>query len=225
MFKILGADGKEYGPVTVDQIKKWISEGRANRETMAQQAGDSAWKPLGQFTGFADVLGGPPPVASATLAVATPGPAVPAAPASVAAPRTGPDPRARAQQMVAAPAICLMVTAGLGLVFGLVGLIINLSLMGRSQFMPGIDPEIARLIQMVSYGPVGITIKVIGLAISALILFGAIGMQKLTGHGLALTAAIVAMIPCFSPCCVLGLPFGIWALVVLNRPEVKSQFK
>ena len=118
-----------------------------------------------------------------------------------------------------------MVTAGLGLVFGLVGLIINLSLMGRSQFMPGIDPEIARLIQMVSYGPVGITIKVIGLAISALILFGAIGMQKLTGHGLALTAAIVAMIPCFSPCCVLGLPFGIWALVVLNRPEVKSQFK
>ena len=74
MFKILGADGKEYGPVTVDQIKKWISEGRANRETMAQQAGDSAWKPLGQFTGFADVLGGPPPVASATLAVATPVP-------------------------------------------------------------------------------------------------------------------------------------------------------
>jgi hypothetical protein len=49
-------------------------------------------------------------------------------------------------------------------------------------------------------------------------------MQQLTSHGLAMAAAIIAMIPCFSPCCVLGLPFGIWALVVLSKPEVKSQF-
>jgi hypothetical protein len=49
-------------------------------------------------------------------------------------------------------------------------------------------------------------------------------MQKLSNHGLAMAAAIVAMIPCFSPCCLLGLPFGIWALVMLNKPEVRSQF-
>jgi hypothetical protein len=222
MFKILGADGKEYGPVTVDQIKKWISEGRANRETMAQKTSDSNWKPLGQFADFADVLGGPPAVAGATPAVATPGPAVPAAAVSVAAPRTGPDPRARAQQMVSGPAIGLMVTAGLGIAFGLFGLIMSFA--GSMPSMPGMDPDFARIIHMMSYGPVAVVIRLFSLAISTLILFGALQMQKLASHGLAVTAAIVAMIPCFSPCCVLGLPFGIWALVVLSRPEVKSQF-
>ena len=49
-------------------------------------------------------------------------------------------------------------------------------------------------------------------------------MQKLQNYQFALTASIVAMVPCISPCCVFGLPFGIWALVVLNKPEVKSQF-
>ena len=36
-------------------------------------------------------------------------------------------------------------------------------------------------------------------------------------------AAIIAMIPCHG-CCILGLPFGIWALVVLSAPEVKAAF-
>ena len=223
MFKILGADGKEYGPVSNDQIKKWISEGRANRETMAQQVGDSSWKPLGQYADLADAFGSPP-VASATPPAEPPSAATPAAAVSVIAPRTSADPRARAMQMVSAPAIGLMVTAGLGIAGGLVGLIINLSLMGRMQSMPGVDPELARIIQMVSYGPIGIATKLIGMAVGALILFGAIRMQKLTSHGLAMTAAIVAIVPCFSPCCLLGIPFGIWALVVLSRPEVRSQF-
>ena len=79
MFKILGADGREYGPVAIDQIKKWIAEGRANRETMAQQTGDSNWKPLGQFAEFADVLGvAPPPMGG----IPPPATAVPSAPAA-----------------------------------------------------------------------------------------------------------------------------------------------
>jgi hypothetical protein len=50
-------------------------------------------------------------------------------------------------------------------------------------------------------------------------------MKNLQSYGLAMTASIVAMIPCISPCCILGLPFGIWALVILNRPEVKAAFR
>lgn len=38
-------------------------------------------------------------------------------------------------------------------------------------------------------------------------------------------AAILAMIPCVSPCCLLGLPLGIWALIVLLKPEVKAAFQ
>jgi hypothetical protein len=33
------------------------------------------------------------------------------------------------------------------------------------------------------------------------------------------------MIPYISPCCCLGLPIGIWALVVLNNEQVKSSFR
>jgi hypothetical protein len=40
-----------------------------------------------------------------------------------------------------------------------------------------------------------------------------------------MAASIIAIIPCFGPCCCLGIPVGIWALVVINKPEVKSAFR
>jgi hypothetical protein len=117
-----------------------------------------------------------------------------------------------------------MVTAGLGLVFGLIGLMSSLFFPGHMPSMPGLDPDLIRVFEKLAYGPIAIGTKAIGLAISALILVGAMRMQKLTNHGMAMAAAIIAMIPCLSPCCLLGIPFGIWALVVLSRPDVKSQF-
>ena len=50
-------------------------------------------------------------------------------------------------------------------------------------------------------------------------------MKKLVNYRLAMVVSILALAPCISPCCLLGLPFGIWALVVLNKPEVKSAFQ
>jgi hypothetical protein len=38
-----------------------------------------------------------------------------------------------------------------------------------------------------------------------------------------MTACILAMIPC-SACCLLGIPLGIWGLVVINNPEVRGAF-
>ena len=40
-----------------------------------------------------------------------------------------------------------------------------------------------------------------------------------------MTATILAMIPCISPCCLLGLPVGIWSLVVLLDENVKASFR
>ncbi len=222
MFKILGADGREYGPVAVDQVKKWIAEGRANRETMVQQAGDMNWKPLGQFAEFSDVLGPVPPPVSGTPPPATAAPVSPAAP--VGSSPVGADARARARQCIAGPAIALMVMAGLGIAGSLFGLAMTLARRGAMPEMPGMDPGIARIVRMLASGPFAIASNFIGIAIGALILFGALQMQKLTNRGFAVAVAIIAMIPCLSPCCVLGLPFGIWALVVLSKPEVKSQF-
>ncbi len=67
MFKIIGGDGKQYGPVTVDQVREWITSGRANSQTMAQREGDADWKPLAQFPEFVEAfsagakLPSPPP--------------------------------------------------------------------------------------------------------------------------------------------------------------------
>jgi hypothetical protein len=44
-------------------------------------------------------------------------------------------------------------------------------------------------------------------------------MLRLRGYVWAAAAAIVAMVP-WSPAWLLGLPFGIWACIVLGRPEV-----
>jgi hypothetical protein len=85
------------------------------------------------------------------------------------------------------------------------------------------DPQMQKLIGTLG-GSLGIVQNIIGGIVGVIVLLGAAKMQKLQSYQFALTASIVAMVPCISPCCVFGLPFGIWALVVLNKPEVKSQF-
>ena len=61
--------------------------------------------------------------------------------------------------------------------------------------------------------------------INVAIALGAISMIRLTSYRSAMVAAILSVIPICSPCFVLGIPFGIWAIVVLNRPEVRRRFK
>ena len=73
-------------------------------------------------------------------------------------------------------------------------------------------------------GTIGVVSSIIGILVSGVIFLGAMKMKKLESYGFAMAATIIAMVPCFSPCCVLGLPIGIWALVVLLKPEVKSAF-
>jgi len=75
MYKIIGTDQKEYGPVTADQIHQWIAQGRINAQTKAQSDGGE-WRTLGDFPEFAALLGDRvPPLPSAVPAAAggTPG--------------------------------------------------------------------------------------------------------------------------------------------------------
>lgn len=55
------------------------------------------------------------------------------------------------------------------------------------------------------------------------VLAGAVKMNKCQSYLWAVTAAILALLP-WSPAWVFGLPFGIWALVVLSKPEVMAIF-
>jgi TM2 domain-containing membrane protein YozV len=49
MYKIIGADGREYGPVSPQQVRQWMTEGRLNAQTLAQAEGNPDWKPLVNF--------------------------------------------------------------------------------------------------------------------------------------------------------------------------------
>ena len=65
MYRILGADGREYGPVTAEQLRQWITQGRANAATSTRVEGASEWKPLGQLPEFSLMFPAPairPPV-------------------------------------------------------------------------------------------------------------------------------------------------------------------
>jgi Domain of unknown function (DUF4190)/GYF domain 2 len=56
MYRIIGADGREYGPVTADQLRGWIAEGRVNAQTRALVEGAALWKPLVEYLEFAPLL-------------------------------------------------------------------------------------------------------------------------------------------------------------------------
>jgi hypothetical protein len=59
-YKLRGIDGNVYGPVTEQQVRQWMSEGRANAQTLAQAEGATEWKPLSAFPEFAAALAVPP---------------------------------------------------------------------------------------------------------------------------------------------------------------------
>jgi uncharacterized RDD family membrane protein YckC len=52
MFTLIGADGKEYGPVTIGHVIEWIRDGRANLQTRAKLDREDVWKTLGDFPEF-----------------------------------------------------------------------------------------------------------------------------------------------------------------------------
>jgi TM2 domain-containing membrane protein YozV len=53
MYKIIGTDGRPYGPVSAEEIRRWIAENRINAQTLVQMEGAQEWKPLGSFSEFA----------------------------------------------------------------------------------------------------------------------------------------------------------------------------
>jgi thiol:disulfide interchange protein len=67
MYKIIGADQKEYGPISADQVRQWISEGRVNGQTRMQAADTTEWKTVAEFPEF--VLNLPRPLPPPSHAV------------------------------------------------------------------------------------------------------------------------------------------------------------
>jgi hypothetical protein len=132
----------------------------------------------------------------------------------------GPGPAAPPAQVVAwaanrlsGPSIGLIITGILGIV-GAVGIMQGAA---RNQF---------GIMLPMFHGGFAVPSGAISFALAIIVLIGAIKMKNLESYSFAMAAAIIAMIPCFHSCCgLLGLPFGIWALVVLNDPMVRAAFR
>jgi hypothetical protein len=130
--------------------------------------------------------------------------------------------RAAAAAKVNPPAIALMIVAGLAIMGQLLSIVMNMVGAAMPFGMPGGSHEADRIMSMMS-GTLGVVIGFLMLIVYGVVVYGAIKMRQLQNFALALTASIMVMLPC-SCCCVLGLPVGIWALVVLNDANVKQSF-
>lgn len=68
-----------------------------------------------------------------------------------------------------------------------------------------------------------LVISGLGVGVGLIVMAGALAMIKLRSHRLAVVSSIVAMLP-LSPGCLLGLPIGIWSVIVLNSDTVQTAF-
>lgn len=211
MYTIIGGDGKQYGPISGPDLRKWIAEGRLNAQSMAKSESDAEFHPLSTFPELADLFGGPPPF---------PG----------AAPVLGGTARGDYQaalDRVRVPAIGLIISAIVSLLQALYVLATISTTAAKmqqieSQFQQ--NPQAEQLMQQIGHfasGPIGIATIIFQVIIAILILTGAIKMLKLRSYEFAYAAAVLSVIPCINPCCgwILGLIFGIWAMVVLGKAK------
>jgi hypothetical protein len=64
MYRIIGGDGREYGPVSAEQVRDWIKQGRANAQTKIRPEAGGDWRTVGELPEFAAAPGAPPAIST-----------------------------------------------------------------------------------------------------------------------------------------------------------------
>ena len=221
-YQFIGGDGKKYGPYSAEQMRDFLSQRRLTPQSQVSADGG----PMQPAANFPEIIGGSP----GGTAVPAPAPAV-SVPPPGAAPAPAPQPQpipapgtmpygqpsahpARLEEMLKGPAIFMMVLAILSFVGGVIG--IGSSALGSSMA----SSEEEAVLNLI----VGVPFNILRIVVNIPILIGAIKMKQGQSYGLAMTAAILCIL-CDWTCCCLGLGAGIWALVILLKPEVKAVFQ
>ena len=71
MYKIIGGDGQQYGPVSAEQLQSWLGQNRVNAQTLIQPEGATEWKAVSTFAEFAGDLKPIPPLTAPPVANAS----------------------------------------------------------------------------------------------------------------------------------------------------------
>jgi hypothetical protein len=120
---------------------------------------------------------------------------------------------------VQAPAMALLVVSGISIGLLLLAIPIDLLLLATGGFGRADESHMVTVLIRLVWS------VVILAASSGYCLFGAWQMKTLNNYQHAFYSSIVAMIPCLGPCCVLGIPFGAWAMTTLYKDEVRQRFQ
>lgn len=216
-YSIIGGDQKEYGPVDAEQVRRWVREGRANRASLLRR-GEGQWKPLVEHPEFEDLFrsSAPPLVNGGSVSGGQPASMVELEGA------------VEAKGAVMGPAVALIILAVMDGLLALVQLVGHLTGgLGAGtagfQFHGSGQVQVEEIAEWLA-GPIGLAGSVVSLLLSGIILFGGLRMLGLRNYGFCMVVSILAVIPCTTPCCCLGIAAGVWSLVVLSRPEVKAAF-
>jgi hypothetical protein len=143
MYRIIGGDQQEYGPITADDLRRWIGEGRLSAQSLVQAEGSGAWKPLSAYQEFTEALraqaghvplAGPPPP--------------PVSPAFRSAEILGRRPEVQIGRCLAQS--WTLLTANFGLLFGATALVWGITF--GLQFIPLAGGLVNWLIRGVLYG-------------------------------------------------------------------------
>jgi len=216
MYRVRGADQNVYGPIDAETVRQWIRERRLNGESQICRDGEDVWRNLGHLSEFSGDLAAPVV------------PAVPTAATGVAAGGGFVASRAAVLGQVKPAAIC-MIVYGVSMWLAVLYNVVTLARSrGPQELPPGLPQWFVDFFDWMQSIPPSVQwgMLFINAVVSSLVVFGGVKFLRLQSQGLVKAAAILMIIPCFSSfCCCVGLGFGIWALVLLKKPEIQTQFQ
>lgn len=131
-------------------------------------------------------------------------------------------PGGAAQELLNVPSLLILIMGVLGVLFALFGLVSGGGMPAGLMDNPQITPEVREMIA--KFQGMGRGGNVLSLILDGVMIYGALQMRQVKNWGLSLASAILVLLPCAGCCCLLGLPVGIWAIITLTKPEVKSAF-
>ena len=66
-YEMIGSDGEQYGPFTLQELQETLSQGRANTQSQIRETGSEGWQPLGQLLNLSEQGQAREPLGAAVL--------------------------------------------------------------------------------------------------------------------------------------------------------------